>query len=140
MKIEIKSILNINTFTGEKELNIPLKQGHYTVIVEREELTLISEKEAFEPKNVKWEYVGEEDYASIGSDFPFVTIKDKKSEAPKIDPEWIEDNVQNFYELLDSIIFEIPCGNGGALSVYTTKNEKGHIIGVKFNGTHPEEM
>lgn len=140
MKIEIKSILTINTFTDENGLEIPLKQGHYDVIVKKEELTLISEKERFDPEKVKWEYVGEEDYASIGSDFPFVIIKDKKSEVPEIYSEWLLDNVHNFYEFLDSMIFEIPCGNGGALSVFTTKNEKGHIIGVLINGVHPEDM
>lgn len=138
-KLTIKSILKISTFTGSN-VDIHLKQGTYTHLIETEELTLISESELFDPNMVVWEYFGDKNYATIASDFPFIIIRDRKTNDPELNEEWIEDNVENFYSYENSFIFEIPCGNAGALSIYVTKNEKGHIIGVKFNAVHPDDM
>lgn len=137
MNIEIKSKLNISTYTHEKDLNILLKQGTYSASVKSEELTLISEKEPFNPDDVVWDYVGDPEYASIGSDFSFVLVKDGKSVTPDIESDWIVDNIHNAYSFMEAYIFQIPIGNGGCLFVYTTKNEKGHIIGVKLCGENP---
>lgn len=138
--LEIKSKLRLSNFLDSDVLDINLKQGLYSIIVEQEELVLMSKKEAVDIDSAEWKYVGDEEYASYGSDFHFIKIKDKNSGSPDLDMDWVEDNVENYYEFLDTVIFEIPSGNGGALSVYTTENEKGHIIAVRINGIAPEDM
>jgi hypothetical protein len=132
----------IKTFNNAKEV-ISLKQGNYNIIVEKEEVTLIRDSESEklnEILNNNWEYLGDPDYATLGSDFPFVIVQDKKSNFPELNEEWIEDNITNFYANENYFIFEIPCGSGGGLSVFTLKDENGSIIGVKLNGLHAEDM
>jgi hypothetical protein len=140
--LTIKSQLLINTYTGDNE-TISLKQGIYDVVVEQEDLTLIIQSERANLERVpssSWKYLGDPDYASVGSDFHFVVIQDEKSNSPKLDQEWVEDNIVNFYANNESFIFEIPCGNGGGLSIFTLTDNNNNIIGAKLNGLHSDDM
>lgn len=137
--INITSKLLIKTFCDNKLL-INLKQGEYTPLVNQEELILLRTKEELLVENLNWTYEGDEDYTSLETGFPYLVVSDKNLDAPDIESEWAEDNVTNVFQYHDQIIFEIPCGNGGAVSIYTAKNEKNEIIAVCFNGIHADDM
>lgn len=133
MKLTIKSILAIRTFTTEKGLEIPLKQGEYSYYVKGELLYLISDKEPFDIDSVTWELIGDGEHYSTGSDAMIVSIQDRKNHFDdKLDVEEILDNIDVLEIFSECAVFHIPSGEGGGLNVYTTKNEKGHILGIRL--------
>lgn len=136
-QLNIRSKLIVEPYDFQS-LEIPLLQGQYDITLGDEQIILVRSKECFDPDAVVWDFVGEDGYSSICSDSIFLTIKDRKTESPEIDHEWLIDNVEDSQLIQDVIYYAIPCGTGGCAFVYTVSNEKGQVIAFKITGEFDE--
>lgn len=136
----VLSNITIGNYTGEPFLDLNLKYGHYSVFYQDGHLFLTTPE--LNIKDAEWLFIGDDDdgYASTGSDFPWLFIKNSSEVIELIDEDLLFDKELFLFTNDNVFYYEIPCNNAGGVAVYKTFNQSGEIVGLMITDMFPDDM